>query len=157
MGRKGAKLGSSALRRPSEQQRRLTRARFDSGEPVLDEWLGRYAGQSRRRTTAATWVIADPDNVVVAYASLAVTVIDRSATPPAIAKQAPDPVPALLLGRLVVDRRFASRGIGTALAAHVLAAAVELGNKAACRADEPQRLHLHLLTAVIEATLRHLS
>jgi GNAT superfamily N-acetyltransferase len=157
--------------------RRHDREEFDSGEPVLDEWLRRYAGQNRRRDTAATWVIADTEDVVVAYASVAMTGIDRSAAPGALAKGAPDPVPALLLGRLAVDQRYANLGIGTSLAVHVLATAVELNEKAACRAvvvtaltrhargwwegfgfhpfdpDEPDQLDLYLLTSEIEATL----
>jgi len=145
---------------------------------MLDEWLRRYAGQNRRRDTAATWVIADASEVVVGYASVAMTGIDRSAAPEALAKGEPDPVPGLLLGRLAVDRRYANLGMGTALAVHVLATAVELNEKAACRAvvvtaltrqardwwerlgfhpfdpDEPDQLDLYLLTAEIDATLR---
>jgi len=145
---------------------------------VLDEWLRRYAGQNRRRDTAATWVITTADDVVVACASVAVTGIDRSAAPAALVKGAPDPVPALLLGRLAVDRTYAGLGVGTALTMHVLATAVELNAKAACRAvvvtalsptartwwerlgfdpfyaDDPAELDFYLLTAEIEATLR---
>ena len=51
-----------------------------------------------------------------------------------LAKHAPDPVPALLIGRLAVDRSVAGLGIGTALVAHVLANAVALNEHAACRA-----------------------
>ncbi|MDA8068355.1 MAG: GNAT family N-acetyltransferase [Actinomycetota bacterium] len=167
------------LKRPAPlDTRRHDRERFDSGEPMLNEWLRRYAGQNRRRDTAATWVIADSADVVVAYASVAMTGIDRSAAPAGLAKGAPDPVPALLLGRLAVDQRYARLGVGTALAAHVLATAVELNEKAACRAvvvtaineqaqiwwerfgfrpfapDEPDQLDLYLLTSEIEATLR---
>jgi GNAT superfamily N-acetyltransferase len=167
------------LRRPTLlDPERHDRALFDSGEPVLDEWLRRYAGQNRRRDMAATWVIADASDAVVAYASIAMTGIDRSAAPPNVAKRAPDPVPALLLGRLAVDRRYSGKGIGTALVAHVLATAVELNTKAACRAvvvsalnsearpwwerlgfhpfdaDDPHHPDLYLLTADIEATLR---
>jgi GNAT superfamily N-acetyltransferase len=167
------------LRRPALlDPDRHDREQFDSGEPVLDEWLRRYAGQSRRRDTAATWVIADTDDVVVAYASVAMTGIDRSAAPEALAKGAPHPVPAMLLGRLAVDRRYANLGIGTALTTHVLATAVELNQKAACRAvvvtslnatartwwerlgfhpfdpDDPDQLDLYLPTSEIEATLR---
>jgi GNAT superfamily N-acetyltransferase len=169
------------LRRPALlDPRQHDRAQFDSGEPVLDEWLRRYAGQSRRRDTAATWVIVDQKDVVVAYASVAMTAIDRSAAPEALAKGAPDPVPALLLGRLAVDRRYTNLGIGTALTAHALATAIELNKKAACRAvvvtalnpdvrswwerlgfhpfdpDEPDQLDLYLLTSEIEATLRRM-
>jgi GNAT superfamily N-acetyltransferase len=158
--------------------RRHDREQFDSGEPVLDEWLRRYAGQHRRRDTAATWVITDVNNVVVAYASVAMTGIDRSAAPEVVAKGTPDPVPALLLGRLAVDHRYSSLGIGTILAAHVLATAVELNEKAACRAvvvtaltarastwwerlgfhpfdaGDPDQLDRYLLTSEINVTLR---
>jgi hypothetical protein len=90
----------------------------------------------------------------------------------------PDPVPALLLGRLSVDHRYTNLGVGTALAAHVLATVVELNEKAACRAvvvtalhpnarawweqlgfhpfepDDPDRLDLYLLSSEIGATLK---
>jgi hypothetical protein len=105
--------GLTELRRPALLDvRRHDREQFNSGEPVLDEWLGRYPGQNRRRDTAATWVIADANNVVVACASIAMTGIDRSAAPETLAKGAPDPVPALLLGRLAVDHRHAVSGSG---------------------------------------------
>lgn len=167
------------LRRPALlDPRRHDREQFDSGEPGLDEWLRKYAGQNRRRDTAATWVVADADDVVVAYASVAMTGIDRSAAPEAVAKGAPDPVPALLLGRLAVDRRYKSLAMGTALTTHVLATAVELNEKAACRVvvvtalsasarvwwerlgfhpfdpHEANQLDLYLLTSEIQATLR---
>jgi GNAT superfamily N-acetyltransferase len=167
------------LRRPALlDPRRHNREQFDSGRPALDEWLRRYAGQNRRRDTAATWVITDAQDAVVAYACVAMTGIDRSAAPEALAKGAPDPIPALLLGRLAVDHRYGNLGIGTALAAHVLATVVELNEKAACRAvvvtalnasartwwerlgfhpldpDDPELLDLYLLTSEIEATLR---
>ena len=122
--------------------RRHDRAGFDSGEPVLDEWLRRYAGQNRRRDTAATWVILDAAETVVAYASVAMTGIDHSAAPPGVAKHTPDPVPALLFGRLAVDRRYRGQGVGTALVAHVLATAEELNTKAACRAVVVSALHI---------------
>jgi GNAT superfamily N-acetyltransferase len=160
--------------------RRHQRDAFDSGEPVLDEWLRRYAGQNRRGNTAATWVIATPGDVVVAYASLSMTGIDRSAAPSSLARNAPTPVPALLIGRLALDKNHGGLGIGTALVAHVLATAVELNAKAALRAvvvtalharsrawwerfgfvcfdpNDPGCLDLHLLTADVEATLRSL-
>ncbi|MHB8247011.1 MAG: GNAT family N-acetyltransferase [Acidimicrobiales bacterium] len=154
------------------------RRTFDCGEPVLAEWLRRYAGQNRRGNTAAIWVVVDHDNAVVAYASLSMTAVDITAASPPLAKNAPDPIPALLLGRVGVDRRHAGQGLGTALVAHVLATAVELNQQAACRAvvvtainensrrwweylgfspmdpDDPEGLDLYVLTADIEATFR---
>lgn len=156
------------------------RSSFESGSPELDEWVRQYSTQNRRRNTAATWVIADADSVVAAYVSLAMTSIDRGAAPSSVAKHSPDPVPALLIGRLAVDRSHAGLGVGTALVAHVLATAVDLNERAACRAvvvsalDDSARswwerfgfhpfdpkdhdnLDLYLLTSEIEATLRSL-
>jgi GNAT superfamily N-acetyltransferase len=169
------------LRRPQAlDPTRHDRSAFASGAPVLDEWLRRYAAQNRRHNTAATWVITDAGSVVVAYAGISMTSIDRGSAPGALAKQAPDPVPALLIGRLAVDRAVTGLGVGTALVAHVLATAVELNMQAACRAvvvsalDDRARAwwerlgfraftptdladpDLYLLTTEIEATLRHL-
>jgi len=169
------------LRRPEPLDPKLhDRSSFDSGSPDLDEWLRRYSTQNRRRNTAATWVIAGADGAVVAYVSLAMTSIDRRDAPSSVAKHAPDPVPALLIGRLAVDRSHAGLGVGTALVAHVLSTAVELNDRAACRAvvvsaiDEAARswwerlgfhpfdpadddnLDLYLLTGEVEATLRSL-
>jgi len=169
------------LRRPeSLDPKRHDRSTFESGTPDLDDWLRRYAGQNRRRDTAATWVIADQGDHVVAYVSIAMTGIDRSAAPSPLANHTPDPIPAILIGRLAVDRSVAGLGVGTALVAHVLATAVELNERVACRAvvataiddrarqwwehfgfhpfdrNDPHNLDLYLLTAEIEATLRSL-
>lgn len=169
------------LRRPVPLDPKVhDRSAFDSGAPELDEWLRRYSTQNRRRSTAATWVIADADAVVVAYVSLATTSIDRGAAPSSVAKHAPDPIPALLIGRLAVDRSLTGRGIGTALVAHVLATAIDLNDRVACRAvvvsalddvarswwerlgfhpfnpEDPDDFDLYLLTSEIEATLRSL-
>jgi GNAT superfamily N-acetyltransferase len=176
---RGPSSGLTEVRRPAPlDPGRHDRSQFDSGEPALDEWLRRYAGQNRRRDTAATWVIVEETSTVVAYASIAMTGIDRSAAPASLSRAAPHPVPALLLGRLAVDRRYAGKGIGRALVAHVLASAIELNTQAACRAVVVSALNsgarswwenlgfhpfnpkdqsnpdLYLLTSEIEKTLR---
>jgi hypothetical protein len=76
-------------------------------------------------------VVTDAESVVVAYVSLSMTGTDRLSAPAAVAKQSPDPVPALLLGRLAVDRPVSGLGAGTALVAHVLATGVDLNQQAA--------------------------
>ncbi len=122
------------LRRPEPFDPKVhDRSTFDSGAPDLDEWLRRYSTQNRCRNTAATWVITTADSEVVAYVCLAMTSTDRGDAPSSVAKHAPDPVPALLIGRLAVDRSHAGLGIGTALVAHVLATAVDLDERAATR------------------------
>lgn len=109
-------------------------ADFVCREPAYAEWLRRYAGQNRRGNTAATWVITDAESHVVAYATLSMTGIDHSGAPAELGKRAPDPVPALLIGRLAVDERHEGRGLGTELVKHILATAVELNESAAFKA-----------------------
>jgi len=169
------------LRRPEPVDPKVhDRSTFDSGAPDLDEWLRRYSTRNRRRNTAATWVITTADSAIVAYVCLAMTSIDRGDAPSSVAKHAPDPGPALLIGRLAVDRSHAGLGIGTALVAHVLATAVDLNEWAACRAvvvnaidqaarswwerlgfhpfdpADPGNPDLYLMTSEIDATLRSL-
>jgi GNAT superfamily N-acetyltransferase len=107
---------------------------FTSGEPLLDEWLQRYADQNRRGNTAAVWVITDRGYRVVCYATLSMTSVDRASSPALLAKAAPIQVPALLVGRLATDTRVAGLGLGTQMVKHILATAAELNLKAACRA-----------------------
>lgn len=159
---------------------RHNRDDFDCDENELNLWLQRYAGQNRRRNTAATWVVVDAFDNVVAYASVSMTAVVRASAPEALAKHAPDPVPALLLGRLAVDRHHAGEGLGTALVAHVLATAVELNAHAACRAvvvtalnararawwerlgfvpfepDDANALDMYVLTTDIAATIERI-
>lgn len=159
---------------------RHNRDNFDCGEDELNTWLQRYAGQNRRRNTAATWVVVDAFDSVAAYASVSMTAVSRASAPEVLAKHAPDPVPALLLGRLAVDRQHAGGGLGTALVAHVLATAVDLNARAACRAvvvtalnarartwwerlgftafepDDPTALDMYILTTDIAATIERL-
>lgn len=109
--------------------------------------------------------------------SLSMTGIDRSGAPAALAKSAPTVVPALLVGRLAVDRSVAGLGLGTRMVEHILATAVELNAKAACRAvvvtaldetayrwwqhfgfvpftaKDPTNMDLYLLIGDIRATL----
>lgn len=154
-----------------------SRTDFRCGEASLDEWLHKYSRQNRRGNNAATWVIADHDYRVAAYATLSMTSIDRSACPTPLAKGAPAKVPALLIGRLATDEKKSGLGLGTQMVRHILATAVELNHTAACRAlvvnalnveaygwwqrfgfiplDEadPTNLDLYILTKDIEKTL----
>jgi hypothetical protein len=107
---------------PAVASRRPDREGFGSGELVLVRWLCCYAVQNRRCDTAATWLGADASGVVVGYASVAMSGVDRFGGPTPLAKGVPGSVPALLLGRLAVERRCASLGIGTSIAVRVLAA-----------------------------------
>ncbi len=87
---------------------------FDSGEPVLDEWLRRRAAQNEASGASRTYVICI-DNRVVGYYSLSVGAVTHEQAPGRVKRNMPQPIPAMVLGRLAVDREFQGKGIGRGL------------------------------------------
>jgi GNAT superfamily N-acetyltransferase len=87
---------------------------FDSGEPSLDDWLRRHAMTTYVRGLARTYLLLDED-VPVGYYALTAHKISRDALPRALGRGGPEEVPAVLLAKLAVDRRFQGRGIGAVL------------------------------------------
>lgn len=121
------------LHRPAALERRHDRTRFDCGNPALNDYLRRTALSSQRSDFARTWVITDTTDRVVAYMTLAMTGVDRGAAP-ALAAGASAVVPAVLIGRLAVDRSVARRGVGTQLALHGIRFAVAARGTIGCKA-----------------------
>lgn len=89
-------------------------ARFDSGEPFLDDWLRRRAIQNEAMGPSRTYVVCAASRVV-GYYTLAAGAVAHGGAPGRLKRNMPDPVPVMLLGRLAVDKAFQGRGIGTGL------------------------------------------
>jgi ribosomal protein S18 acetylase RimI-like enzyme len=87
---------------------------FDSGEPVLDEWLRRRALQNEASGASRTYVVCVGARVV-GYYTLAVGAVAHSEAPGRVRRNMPDSVPAMVLGRLAVDKAFQGRYIGAGL------------------------------------------
>jgi GNAT superfamily N-acetyltransferase len=87
---------------------------FDSGEPVLDDWLRRRALHNEASGASRTYVVCAGDKVV-GYYSLAVGVLAHAQAPGRVRRNMPDPVPAMILGRLAIDKEHQGVGIGTGL------------------------------------------
>ncbi len=71
---------------------------------------------------------------MVGYAALAFSAVDLSAAPAPLARHAPDPVPALLVGRLAVDLSMTGHRLGTTLVNQALAVALDASRGAGLRA-----------------------
>lgn len=84
---------------------------FDCGIAVLDEWLKRRARRNEAEGASRTFVISDGPRVVGYYSLSAASIIHQDAIGK-VRRNMPDPVPALLLGRLAVDRNWHGRGLG---------------------------------------------
>ena len=87
---------------------------FDSGGPVLDDWLRRRARANQASGASRTYVVCD-GKAVVAYYALASGAIAQAAVPGRFRRNMPDPIPVVVLARLAVDRSYQGRGLGRAL------------------------------------------
>jgi GNAT superfamily N-acetyltransferase len=98
------------------------RASFDSGVEPLDRYLRSQASQDARKNMAAPFVLVLPDGAVGGYYTLSATAVKLADLPDQTARRLPryPLVPATLLGRLAIDRRFQGKGYGRFLLADAL-------------------------------------
>jgi len=102
------------ISRPEKLSPEHDLSRFDSGEPVLDEWLRRRALQNEASGASRTYVVRSGTRVV-GYYTLAVGAVAHTEAPGRIRRNMPEPVPVMVLGRLAVDQAFQGRHIGAGL------------------------------------------
>lgn len=89
-------------------------ADFDSGEPVLDEYLRRRALSNHVQGGSRCFVSCH-DSRVVGYYALASASIQQKDVAGKVRRNMPDPVPVILLSRLAVDRNEQGSGLGKGL------------------------------------------
>lgn len=95
---------------------------FECGEAALDGWLKRQGLQAQASGSARVFVTTEDDSAaVVGYYALAGASISREEATGRAGQGQPDPIPAVLLGRLAVDRRHGGRGLGRSLLMDALA------------------------------------
>ncbi len=99
--------------------------RFDCGDEPLNDWLLRRALRNQGEGSSRTWVVTDGQRVVAYYGS-STAALARDEAPGRIRRNQPDPLPAMLLGRLAVDRDHQNQGLASALLKHFLLKAVEV-------------------------------
>jgi GNAT superfamily N-acetyltransferase len=87
---------------------------FESGVATLDEWLKRRARRNEADGASRTFVLCEGLRVVGYYSLAAGSVLHTAATGK-VRRNMPDPIPALLLARLAVDRAWQGKGLGADL------------------------------------------
>lgn len=98
---------------------------FDCGEPALNEFLSRLAGQQQRRGFGKTYVALAEDSVsIIGFVTLSAGQV-ATARLPATLKLPRYPVPVLRIGRLAVDTRHQGHGVGSGLLGFALNLASE--------------------------------
>lgn len=106
---------------------------FDCGRDALNSWLRRYALRNQTTGASRTSVICDDRaGLIAGYVSLSAAHIEREALPKKLQRNMPDPVPAVLLGQLAVDRRSHKQGLATSLLYFAFKTTVRISEQIGC-------------------------
>ena len=106
---------------------------FDSGEPVLDDWLRRRALHNEASGASRTYVVC-VRKTVVGYYTLAVGAVAHAEAPGRMKRNMPDPLPVMVIGRLAVDKNVQRHGIGKGLLRDAVLRTVQAAKIAGIRA-----------------------
>ena len=86
---------------------------FSSGEVSLDRYLADRALANHLADLARCYVCVDGETSrVLGYYTLSAVAVEHKRLPGKLRRNAPNPVPAVLLGRLAVDSRAQASGLG---------------------------------------------
>lgn len=107
-------------------------AGFDCGINSLNEWLIRRALKNEFAGGSRTYVVCDGKQVVGYYA-IAAGSVARGNAPGQIRRNMPDPIPALILGRLAVDQGCQKAGIGQGLLKDAVARSINVSQQIGAR------------------------
>lgn len=94
------------------------RKNFDSGVPLLNDFLTSRATQFEKRDLGRTFVAVSPNNrSVLGYYTLASSAVSFETIPHEDSRRLPSqiPIPVLRLGRLAVDKSTQGQGLGAYL------------------------------------------
>jgi len=109
------------------------RSQFHSGDPDLDRFFHRFAGQNQFRHYVGVTYVAVDEGRVLGFATIAPGHIEIEDLPAATRKKLPRyPLPVLRLARLAVDQDARGQGLGRRLLRFVLELAVQMANDYGC-------------------------
>ena len=87
---------------------------FKSKSEPLNKWLKEKALKNHQGDTARTYVVTI-ENQVIGYYCLATSSVTHLIATSKAKRNAPDPIPCMLIGRLAVNIDWEGRGIGSGL------------------------------------------
>jgi len=108
-------------------------SRFDSGRPVLDDWLRQRAAKNENSGASRTYVVCE-DAHVVGYYCLATGAVAAKQAPGKVRRNMPDSIPVMIVGRLAVDARLQGQGIGKGLLKNAILRTLKAAEIAGMRA-----------------------
>jgi predicted N-acetyltransferase YhbS len=106
---------------------------FDCGNETLNNWLARRALKNQVAGASRTFVVCENERVL-AYYAVASGSVERMLTPKPIARNMPEAIPVLVLGRLAVDIRAQGKRLGAGLLRDALLRALRVSREVGVRA-----------------------
>jgi GNAT superfamily N-acetyltransferase len=114
--------------------KKYQRDHFDCGYPVLDNYLKKYAKQNHEKGIAKTFIAINESSSlrVDGFYTVSASTIEFESLPDFSQKGLPAyPVPAILIGKLAVDKSVKGQGLGTELLVDALLRAVKAAQEIA--------------------------
>jgi predicted N-acetyltransferase YhbS len=109
------------------------RSRFRSGDPDLDRFLQRFAGQNQFKHHLGVTYVALEARRVLGYLTVAPGEIEIDGLPVAARKRRPRyPLPVLRLARLAVDESVKGQGLGAELLRFALQLSIRMSVEYGC-------------------------
>ena len=107
---------------------------FDSGDPDLDRFFARFAGQNQFVNHLGTTYVAVEKGLILGYVTVAPGQIEAVEIPPAsIRRKLPRyPLPILRLARMAVARSFQKKGLGRELLRFAFELALRMAEAYGC-------------------------
>jgi GNAT superfamily N-acetyltransferase len=124
---------------------------FDSGEIALDDWLRQRAWNNLQSAASRTYVVCPAGSPkIIGYYALSMGQILAHDVVGSMRRNMPPQIPAIILGRLAIDRSVQGQGLGQAL----LADAVSRSQRAASEVSA-RLVVVHAISPAAEAFYLH--
>lgn len=121
---------------------------FDCGYPTLNDYLKKYARQNHLKGIAKTFVAVPASGglKIDGYYTLSASIIEYEFLPDSYQRGIPAyPIPAILIGKLAVDRPIKGQGLGSELLVDALKRAVHAAQEIGIYAVRVDAIDLHAL------------
>ena len=122
---------------------------FNCGNETLNDWLKKRALKNQKQGASKTFVICD-DKQVVGYYALATGSVERINVPKSLARNMPNPIPVIVLGRLAIDKKIQGEKLGSALLKDAIRRTIFISENVGVKAllvhaisEEAKRFYLH--------------
>jgi GNAT superfamily N-acetyltransferase len=124
---------------------------FDSGEPVLDNWLRHRAWDNMQIGASRSYVVCPKGSLrIVGYFALSMGQILAQETTGSMRRNMPKQIPAVILGRLAVGRAWQGKGWGRALLADAVRRSLAASKEVSARL-----VIVHAISPAAEAFYRY--